>query len=577
MSRGLGLVCAAPIFVACILPVVGAFPQSRGPDAVPSPDPTANVRILDERVKSPEIRLEDRLSAPTGDAPMSAPGSSASSAPEPSPPDTPLPVAATVRYEWEPTRDNRGFGYTSADRFRFEAKYVEPTYKLNLAGSVADIARDPNVDVPELYFLRRDSWERYQLGDIKASLAMLDDRVKLTLREAHSMYMADAQTLSLKDKDPQTGRGRFVGTFGAEGEAHHERIDVTPIKSDWVDVSAYGSRTVIDREFVRLKPSSAKQDEFEGWDRTTLKGGGSLRIGSVTVSAGRSESERMTGSQTPTLVSPEAGVSLDLADLHRRVGEFGAGELWTLLPSSVYAQASNVQTVFRKIAEGPPDRTNILSLGSSWSWSQGYASVDYYDYHLDSRRPLDLSYDSAGHGLGGSGGFWGNRWSVDSGVYYLRSEDLAPLQRAKYVEYDTYLSATYKPDLLPDASASLSAGRYHYAGTAFNSFSRGNYWSGTVTLDMSKFVLPPAPLKFETRTIADGRESRTSFLTKGPYSTLSSLKVFYQIKGETNEGDIASLIPRSKNHHVIAAVYRTVLDLGHGSCLAAVSIDPPRI
>lgn len=526
--------------------------QGRGPS-----DPTANLRLVDERVKSPEIRLEERLSTPTDTPPQIGVGPS-----DPVPADVPAPprprLTQIMQYEWEPTRDNRGFGYVSADRFRANANFVEPAFKLNIDGSLIDVARDPYFELPELYFLRRENWERYQLGDLKATLSTIDDRLKITLREAHSLYMADAEILRRKDIDPRTKRGRFFGAFGAQGHGHHQRIDFTPIKSSLIEAGGFAYHTDLDKDFIRYRSAGAKKDVFDGFDRTTLKSGGKLRFASVTFTTARSESERISGARNPKIVSEETGVSVDLTDLGTRLGGLATSAIWRLLPATVYAERSNVHTVFKKVRDEPPDHTEVVSLGASWTWTNGYANFDFYEYYLDSRRVGDANYDSAGRGLGLYGGLWGDTWTLDGGFFFLRADDRAPHLRAKYSEYDVYLSGTYKPNFLPDISVDGSIGTYDYNGTAFNTFSSGTYWSGTVVLDFSKFFWRPPPLRVATRIAGQERETRTSFAMKGPYSNLPSLKVFYRIKGDTNEGDIGPLTPRHRNDHVVAAVFRTL-------------------
>jgi hypothetical protein len=465
----------------------------------------------------------------------------------------------SLSYDWEPAREGQGFRYLPANQFRMNAKFVQPMFKLDLNSIAADKTRDLTFDDADFSFLQRDARERNQVTDFKLILSAPNDALKLTLREADSLNIADVDILRKNRWRPSDNTGRFYDLSGAQGRANHQRLDISLYKSDLFEVSAFAAHTHVDQNFERSallpKPESGKKDEFSAVDRTAVLTGGNLRIGPVTVSTSHTEAEKISGVLNPTSAIQDYTVTLDLTDLRKRLGNVVAEPLWTILPTSVYGGYGDTKNAFKLPEQGLPDQTSTYTLGASWAWKNGYASLNYYQYELDSRRLAAASYDSAGSGLSGNVGIWGDNWTADAGVSYLRSEELAPFSRAKSTSYDGYISATYKPERLPDVSALASVGRYGYEGLASAVRTEGTYWSVTAGLEFAKFLWHIPGPKVETQTSHDGRGTKASFALKGPASERSSFKMIYRVRGEHNDGTDGGA---SRTDQLVGVVFRTL-------------------
>lgn len=469
-----------------------------------------------------------------------------------SPPDQP---AAPVSPDRPPSRESYAYSNLPHTNFGMDANIVQPTFKLGISGTAADRTRDSVDGLPELYFLQRSARERNEVHDLKVILSDSEDRVKLTLREADSSYVADLESLRKK------GWSGGLETFdpGIQGGASHQRIDVSTYKSDLIEVSGFVARTEVDasfQSFAILDPKSGKKDEFSITDRRAQAAGASLRIGSITLGTSLTQAEKITGIQNPTSITPNYSIMLDFTDLRKRVGNLAPDVLWTILPSSLYGGYSETKNVYKIQEQGPPDYTGVYAAGASWIWSNGYANVNYYYYQLDSGRSGDASYDSSGNGFSGNVGIWANKWTIDGGLTLGRTDEPAPLLKSYSKSRDGYLSATYKSDDLPDFLMMASIGDYGYDQLASYAVNvRGTYSAFTLGLNFAKFIWPTAGHKIEVKQAGSGLNSKTKFALKGPASEPYRLQTFYRLKQETTDSS-GSKPPE----HLVGVVFRAVLN-----------------
>jgi hypothetical protein len=166
------------------------------------------------------------------------------------------------------------------------------------------------------------------------------------------------------------------------------------------------------------------------------------------------------------------------------------------------------------------DKTIGAHAGASWGWQNGNTDISYWNYKLNSR---DGSYDSSGHGLTASAGFYNGFSGLSFGVSYSRLDDLAPASRAVNSGADFYSVLTYKPYNFSDIALIGNIGEYKYHGIAYGNTDIMNYWSAAIVYDVSKFIqssFGPSRkdaqsaglgdmLKFYTDTVARTRIPRT--------------------------------------------------------------------
>jgi hypothetical protein len=174
-------------------------------------------------------------------------------------------------------------------------------------------------------------------------------------------------------------------------------------------------------------------------------------------------------------------------------------------------------------------------MGASWSWQSGYGNLNYWKYEVDSRRTGNASYDSSGRGLDASIGTYTRSVGLDGGLSYRRSDDLVPSSLSVEDNYDAYLTATYKPDRLPDISVSGAIGQYGYKSLVYSTAVQDSYWSATLGLDFSKFLWqsPGAPPTTVKRNEGDRFNSMRAI--KSPYANAPMLKLLYRYLNEANQ------------------------------------------
>jgi hypothetical protein len=177
--------------------------------------------------------------------------------------------------------------------------------------------------------------------------------------------------------------------------------------------------------------------------------------------------------------------SIDLKDFHGRTGNRLPDSAWSLLPSSVYVGMSEATSSYLNAGQSFADKTIGAHAGASWGWQNGNTDISYWNYKLNSR---DGSYDSSGHGLTASAGFYNGFSGLSFGVSYSRLDDLAPASRAVNSGADFYSVLTYKPYNFSDIALIGNIGEYKYHGIAYGNTDIMNYWSAAIVYDVSKFI-----------------------------------------------------------------------------------------
>jgi hypothetical protein len=268
--------------------------------------------------------------------------------------------------------------------------------------------------------------------------------------------------------------------------------DVSIIESDFAGLSAFSLRSDFNQYDDLLTSNKVKQ-ELTPSSRSSETGGAKARFGSVSVSTSYTNTGgynywSLAGLGTPTETLRDQTIALDIADFRKRSGEMLPSIAWALAPSSVYLSSFVKETSYQAMAGGPPDRTTGISAGAFWTWNSGNASVNYWNYHLDSGRIGAASYDSAGNGFDATVSTYSSKIGLGAGFSYRQTDNLALLSKAVERGYDAYLSTAYKPRYLPDVVVDGGLGRYEYNSLVFGIDSEATYWSAGLGLDFSKFL-----------------------------------------------------------------------------------------
>jgi len=414
----------------------------------------------------------------------------------------------------------------------------DPGYKFGLRTTDTYTVREANSNSPDFPFPGRN-WEANWVQDLRMNFGMLDDRLQLTMKQSHSFYAADRnyllQLASKNRNSSNPGRERFLAANSSEGDADLQRIDAKLYRSDFLEFTTFASHRDVDAYYESFASTKAK-DEFSVSNRSSQEGGAKLRLGSLSLTSAYANAEYVVGAGTPTQVRQEQMIAFDFTDFRRRTGDSLPAAVWSVAPSSVFVSAFTKSNQFKTAAEGPPDQTTGISAGAAWAWDGGdYANVGYWGYGVDSRRAGAASYDSAGRGLDVTFGTFWRSLGFDGGLSYRRFDDLAPYSRSIESSYDAYLSASYKLYRLPDLSLTGALGRYDYQSPVGDSAMQDAYWSATVALDFSKYLVASSGSGGIARQ-PDSERAGSNRNIKGPYAGTPTLKLLYRYLNDANQG-----------------------------------------
>jgi len=413
----------------------------------------------------------------------------------------------------------------------------DPRYKFSLQAGDSDVVREANSNSPDFSFPLRN-WEENRVEDARMNFGMVDDRLELTMRQSHSFYAADRNyllQLASRNKNSNTpGLERFLAPNSAEGDADLQRIDAKLYRSDFLEFTTFASNRDVGAYYESFASTKSK-DEFSVSNRSTREGGAKVRLGSISLTSAYASGEYLVGIGTPTETRQQQTLAFDFADFRKRTGDALPTAVWSVVPSSVFMSTFTKSNQFKTAAEGPPDETTGISAGAAWAWGRDYANVSYWKYAVDSRRTDAASYDSAGRGLDATfGTFWRSLGFV-GGLSYRRLDDLAPYSRSIENSYDTYLSASYKFDRLPDLSLTGAVGHYDYQSLVGDGPMQDAYWSATVAFDFSKYLgasSRPAGLASQ----ADSERPGSNRTIKEPYAGTPTLKLLYRYLNDASQG-----------------------------------------
>jgi hypothetical protein len=266
----------------------------------------------------------------------------------------------------------------------------------------------------------------------------------------------------------------------------------------------------------------------------TVKESKKIGFGLLSVTTSYANSRTLFGPGPATETRQDQTIALDLTNLQKGNGEAFPSVIWALSPSAVYVNSFVKETPHQTVVEDPPLRATGFSAGASWGWNQANAGVNYWNYSLDTNVG-GQPYNSTGRGADASIGTYAGSIGFYAGLSYHDTEELTVFSRAVDRGYDAYLSASYKPQYLPDIAIDGSFGRYEYNSLWFGT--DATYWSTTFGFDFSKFLWSPV--------------DKSKLSAKAP-----SAKLFYRYYSQT-EHSVVGAAPA--NSQLVGLMFRTGL------------------
>ncbi|MCZ6771088.1 MAG: hypothetical protein O7G83_03735 [Proteobacteria bacterium] len=321
-------------------------------------------------------------------------------------------------------------------------------------------------------------WKKGTISDVRLSLGLLDDQLRLTTRQSFSRYMdfemdreESGQALVQRIEGDVWNSGKFsVGLFGEYAFTDLDYRDAEDLLED-------------------KKINGKKDGEFLNPGRQAFEVGGKIGLGPVKLTltgisesafAGKSDGLRETGYK--------AAVSLNVGSLRKSADGMFGDAVWSIAPSSLWMSFES-RDIDRAGGGGlPDDRTSDYTIGASWNWNRASGSVSYWRSFYDNRQPGFEDSDWVGDGLDLNLGYYESLWSIYGGLSADRSNSMGDWE-SREGSYSGWLSFSMRPDDLPDLTASLGVDLYRGDYTAGTS--NTNDWKVAAELDFSKYLLSP--------------------------------------------------------------------------------------
>jgi hypothetical protein len=342
--------------------------------------------------------------------------------------------------------------------------------------------------VPGLTITRHRDWQFGSFEDNKLTYSDPNSPIKVTVRESSSAGFAAQNFVRSSGESNENTPGPFgltVSDSGVDSMARSQRVDWTLLDTKSFGVTAFGYSSEVGQSF---EPLEQGKKEFGKAGTSVMKAGGQVRIGafgfglaqsSITDAAAAGGYFKSTEAN-PTL-QQEASASVNLAQVVP--GNLASKVLPVLWMNASTSQASS--------------ETVTTSIGGTWTWESGYASLDYWNYSSGKNSALGSTW--SGHGFDANMGAYRSSFGVDAGLSYGQSEDAAQSWQSAGGLYNSYATVWYKPERLPGISLTAAAGNYDYKGVAFEgvssdsfaTISNGEYVSLTAGLDVTSLFWSP--------------------------------------------------------------------------------------
>jgi len=393
-----------------------------------------------------------------------------------------------------------------------------------------DFVNQQHSEPPGPTITRRTDWQDNPVEDKQLKYSALGGTVRLTVREASSAGFVGtnfAPTFNLNKNETSQPFGSASTGLPANTMAKSKRVDWDVFSSTDFGVTVFGYQNDVGSGF---KPFGENKKEFVTAGTSTMKTGGQVRLGALSIGFAHSQITNTVGSPanvfapadffaaqdvTANFLAAQNEVSVTLATPKLLSGM--QGSVSNLLPT-LWATFSDKKTKALNTGVSGSD-TVSTSFGGTWNWNNAYATLGYWNYS-SGQNPV-LGATSSGRGLNANLGTYYSSFGIDVGLSYGRSEDTAVSWQSAGALYSSYVTVSYKPDKLPAITVTAAAGNYDYSSIAssimpsdlyanFYAYaSHSTYSSLTAGLDLAGWL----------------GSNRTFAALTGPYS---SVKLLYR-------------------------------------------------
>jgi hypothetical protein len=370
-----------------------------------------------------------------------------------------------------------------SDPLRTPQKQSATSYQTSPAQSPWNAATSPNnsFDMPALVHdpgevtlrptvARRFDWEgNSPVEDNKVSYsASGSSPSKLTMREARSDGFS-AMATGPGFESNHEANSRFFGLTPHDSAARSQRLDWTLVNQQNFGLTAFGYENEVGRDF---RPFGKTKKEFAVAGSTTRKAGGEMRLGPFRMGLAQSSIEGLDPVASFGTEQKEASLTIDLPSLLAGTGTASSFVPTLWMNGSIKREdAATIDTV-------------TTSFGGSWTWSNGYANVGYWNY--SSAEPGGQTATAwAGQGFDANLGGYYSSFALDFNLAYGNSEDTATSWQSAGALYNSSLTLSYKPEKLPGVWAMAAAGNFDYNGILMGSTSHRNNSAPSVEYETS--------------------------------------------------------------------------------------------
>jgi hypothetical protein len=344
---------------------------------------------------------------------------------------------------------------------------------------------DKPAELADVKVTRRTDWQANPVQDNTLVYSVPGSAVRLTLREASSGgFLVDHDQVSAPF-------GLSQSAWDGNATAKSQKIEWTLIDSKNFGLTAFGYQSEIGYGF---RPFDQTKKEFATAGANTIKAGGDVRLGAFTLGVAHSSiialepivpafSEAKSNAEATV---DEASVSLNLAQLVASQD----GLVAKLIPT-VWMTTSDRQSAGYSIVS--------TSVGGSWKWNYGHATLGYWNYYSDGNSTIDSAW--SGYGFDANLGAYYKAVALDLSASYGQSEDLAPQWQSSGALYSSTVAVSYTPEKVPGVFASATIGNYDRTELAYGNASpnfyevnmNGEYLSIAAGLDFTNWFWGSEP------------------------------------------------------------------------------------
>lgn len=272
-----------------------------------------------------------------------------------------------------------------------DAPGVAPSYDPQMFNSASLMAQPAPLE------WNQPSAEKSTVVDTRTTLGVLNDRVRLTSRQAVSNYII-----------PGTNTAYLTPSeLEADNAASSQRVDTTVWKTGSTELSLFAEYNRVGANFQAPTFAIKPQDPFWTANSTSTRFGGALQHGLITLTLEQRAQQSLALGNAPTKVENQVGMTVGFDELWGRNSWISEGISWAI-PTSAYVTVGQ-GSVSAAPAQGVNgDTMSDVSAGFLWNRNKVFAHLGYWrsDY-------LSQLYPWQGLGIDGSVGYHEGWWGID--------------------------------------------------------------------------------------------------------------------------------------------------------------------